>query len=212
LPFAERRRQILEKAAEFFAEYGLTGQTRSLAQACGISQRLLYRFFPTKAALLDEVYEEAILGPFEAVWFAQLSNRSRPVEERLNRFYRDYFTTVLTRRWMRLFLHASLAESRMAPRYIGSIIVRLLETIVEEVAHEQNVALPQSQPLVHELGWTLHGAISHLAIRKHLYNASQTVPEQTVIALHIRAYLAGFEGMVAGLEAAPKTRLQPPAA
>ncbi|MGH6885244.1 MAG: TetR/AcrR family transcriptional regulator, partial [Geminicoccales bacterium] len=164
MPYAKRRQQILENAAEFFAEHGLTGQTRSLAQACGISQRLLYRFFPSKAALIDQVYEDAILGPFEAVWLARLSDRRHAVEHRLNAFYRDYFETVLTRRWFRLFLYASLAESSMAPRYIAAIIMRLLETIVEEVAHEQGVRLPDEKPLRHELGWTLHGAISHLAI------------------------------------------------
>lgn len=204
LPYAERRRQILDKAAEFFAEHGLAGQTRSLAQGCAISQRLLYRFFPSKAALIDQVYEDAIVGPFKAVWLAQLTDRRQPVEQRLNAFYRDYFETVLTRRWMRLFLYASLADSSMAPRYIAAIIMRLLEIIVEEVAHEQGVRLPDDKPLRHELGWTLHGAISHLAIRKHLYHASQSVPAQEIIALHVRSFLAGFAAMVDGLEAMPR--------
>lgn len=53
LPYADRRAQILEKAIQFFSEYGLTGQTRHLAAACEVSQRLLYRYFPNKAALLD---------------------------------------------------------------------------------------------------------------------------------------------------------------
>jgi AcrR family transcriptional regulator len=203
MPYAERRQHILGKAAEFFAEHGLTGQTRSLAQACGISQRLLYRFFPSKAALIDQVYDDAILGPFEEVWLARLTDRRRPVEERLNRFYCDYFATVLTRRWMRLFLHASLAESSMAPRYIATIIMRLLETIVEEVAHEQGVRPPEAKPLRHELGWTLHGAISHLAIRKHLYHASQSIAVEQIIGLHVRSFLAGFAAMVDGLEAMP---------
>src|SRR3546814_12375117 len=42
LSFEERRAQILAKAVEFFAEFGLTAQTRSLAEACGVSQRLIY--------------------------------------------------------------------------------------------------------------------------------------------------------------------------
>jgi AcrR family transcriptional regulator len=212
LRYPERRRQILEKAAEFFAEYGLTGQTRSLAQACGVSQRLLYRFFPTKAALLDAVYESAILGSFKGVWFAQLTDRSRGVEARLNLFYRDYLAAVLTRQWMRLFIYASLAESSMAPKYISSTIKLLLETIVAEVAHEQEIALPDDKPLLHEVGWTLHGAISHLAIRKHLYHASQSVPEEMIIATHVRAFLAGFPAMVAGLEALPSRAACAPAA
>lgn len=192
LPYAERRKRLVEQAADFFAEYGLTAQTRALAAACGVSQRLLYRFFPTKAALLEEVYQAAILGPYKAVWFEQLRDRTRPVEVRLEEFYRDYCDAVLTRRWLRLFMYASLAETRMAPDYIAAIITRLMETIVEETAAEQDVAIPEDKALVHEIGWVLHGAISHGAIRKHLYGASQAVAQEQIIRLQVRSFLAGF--------------------
>src|SRR5450759_4073782 len=79
----QRRALILQRAIEFFSEYGLTAQTRALADACGVAQRLLYRYFPSKAALLSEVYEEAIASPFKAVWRVQLKDRSRPWDERL---------------------------------------------------------------------------------------------------------------------------------
>lgn len=196
LPYDERRQQILEQAAEFFSEYGLTGQTRLLADACGISQRLLYRFFPNKAALVSEVYNQTILGPFKAVWLAQLTDRSRPIEERLNQFYRDYFDTILTRRWLRLFLYASLAESEMAPDYIAAIIKDLTETITRETAGELDVALPDNPALLHEIGWTLHGTVSHFAIRRHLYKASREVPESTVLAIHIAGFIHGFPRLV----------------
>ncbi len=196
LPFAERRALILRQAEDFFSEYGLTAQTRALAAACGISQRLLYRFFPTKEALLDEVYGDAIFGPFKAVWFDKLANRSQGIEERLIDFYEDYFSAVLTRKWLRLFLYSSLAEGKMAPDYIAAIIKRLITVIAEEVASELEVTLPDDEALVHEIAWTLHGSISHFAIRRHLYHASQDVPAETVISLHVRSFLAGFPAMV----------------
>jgi AcrR family transcriptional regulator len=196
LPYEERRASILRQASEFFSEYGLTGQTRSLALACGVSQRLLYRFFPSKAALLREVYDETIIGPFKAVWLAQLADRSHPVEQRLNLFYRDYFGNVLTRKWLRLFLYASLAESAMAPDYIAAIIKHLLETITRETALEQGVELPEDPALMHEIGWTLHGAVSHFAIRRHLYGASLEVSEDRVLAMHVGAFVSGFAGLV----------------
>lgn len=195
LPPAERRAQILAKASDFFAEYGLTGQTRALAAACGVAQRLLYRYFPSKSALLDEVYRETIVSPFKAVWLVQLRDRSRPIEQRLLDFYENYYATVLTRKWMRLFLYASLAEASMAPDYISAIVFDLLETIVRETAHEQQVELPTDPGLMREVGWMLHGAVSHLAIRQHLYAASLDVPEERILALHVRAFVAGFAGL-----------------
>jgi len=196
LPHALRRAQILAKAVELFAEYGLTAQTRALADACGISQRLLYRFFPTKAALVGEVYTTEIVGPFKAVWFVQLRDRSKPVEQRLNEFYRDYYDGVLRRRWLRLFLYASLAEVDIAPTYIAEIITRMLELIVEETAHEVGVRLPDDPHLRHELGWMLHGGISHLAIRRHIYHNATPTAAHEVIAMYVRAFVAGLPAAV----------------
>jgi AcrR family transcriptional regulator len=188
----QRRALILQRAIEFFAEYGLTAQTRALADACGVAQRLLYRYFPSKAALLTEVYDEAIASPFKAVWRAQLKDRSRPWDARLVAFYISYFNELLTRRWLRLFLYASLAEARMAPDYNQAILLETLELIVAETAADQKVELPKDRALLHELAYVLHGAVSHFAIRRHIYGASQNVPVDRIVALEVRSFLAGF--------------------
>jgi AcrR family transcriptional regulator len=193
----DRRRQILDKAADFFSQYGLTAQTRGLAAACGISQRLLYRYFPTKEVLLDEVYRSAIAGPFKAVWFSELADRNKSLEDRLIHFYKDYFTTIFTSRWLRLFMYASLADVGMAPNYTSSMILQLLEMIVVEAAREQDVAIPIDKDVQHEIGWTLHGALSHYAIRRHIYGFTQHVPEDTVVAVHVAHFLGGFRSAVA---------------
>jgi AcrR family transcriptional regulator len=193
---ADRKAMILTRATEFFAEYGLTAPTRALAAACGVAQRLLYRYFPSKAALLDEVYQQVIVAPFKAVWLVRLKDRTLPFELRLSEFYRNYYADVLTRKWLRLFLYASLAEVRMAPDYIAAIILEMLETIVEEAAHDQKVDLPRDPALLHEIGWVLHGAVSHFAIRRHLYAASRQISEDRVLALQMRMFLAGFAAVV----------------
>lgn len=194
LPAGERKAQILARASDFFAEYGLTAQTRALAEACGITQRLLYRYFPSKAALLAEVYGEAIVAPFRAVWLVQLKDRSQPLEARLLAFYRNYYRELLTRKWLRLFLYASLADVAMAPDYTQAIVMEMLETIVAEVAREKGLSVPRQRKTVHEVGWVLHGAVVHLAIRRHLYGLSQEIDEDKVVALHVRSFIAGFGG------------------
>ena len=50
--------------------------------------------------------------------------------------------------------------------------------------------LPSDPALRQEMGWVLHGAISHLAIRRHIYRDSTSVAVEEVIALHVRAFLA----------------------
>lgn len=188
----ERRERILAMAGEFFAEYGLTAQTRALAEACGISQRLLYRCFPSKGALIQEVYRRDIAGPFKATWLARLEDRSRPISERLKEFYSDYYQTVLTRRWLRLFLYASLAEIDMAPTYIAEVITRMLEVIVAEACAERGLEPPADRNRVHELGWMLHGAVSHLAIRRHVYGNTNPTPVDEVLRMQVELFLAGI--------------------
>ncbi len=196
LPHAERRAQILETASDFFAENGLTGQTRMLADACGVSQRLLYRFFPTKQDLVAEVYREEILGAFKAGWFVDLQNRDVPAVERFTQFYLDYLETTLTRKWLRLFLYASLSDASMAPDYITSIVTQLLEVLMREAAHEAKIELPDNREAIHEMAWTLHGSISHYAIRRHIYKASWKVPENQVVRMHVSMFLSGLGAMV----------------
>lgn len=186
----ERRGQIQAKAFEFFSEYGLTAQTRALADACGVSQRLLYSAFPSKAALINAVYQAEIAGPFKAIWIEQLRDRSVPLAQRLTAFYREYYDVILTRRWLRLFLYASLAEVEMASTYIAAIIRTLLMIIVEEAAEDAGRKVPPDAALAQEIGWVLHGAISHLAIRRNVYADVSSTGVDKVISLHVTAFLS----------------------
>jgi AcrR family transcriptional regulator len=208
LPASERRELILKKAFEFFSEYGLTAQTRGLADACGVSQRLLYSVFPNKAALINAVYDANIAGPFQAIWFVHLRDRSKPLEQRLREFYQEYYDTILTRNWLRLFLYASLAEVEMAPTYIAAIIKTLLETVVEEAAADAGLPMPSDRALIQELGWALHGNVSHLAIRRHIYHDRTSVAVERVIGIHIAAFLAGIKAV---LQPQPPTAAGQPA-
>jgi AcrR family transcriptional regulator len=196
MPLAERRAQILGKAFEYFSENGLTGQTRALAEACGVSQRLLYSVFPNKAALLTAVYEAEIAGRIKAIWFVLLKDRSKPVEQRVTEFYHEYYEFILTRRWLRLFLHASLSEVTMAPTYIAKIVTNLLEMMVDEAAHEAGLRSPDDPALKQEIGWTLHGAVSHLAIRRHIYHDANPNDARSVIALHVKSFLGGLKAIL----------------
>ena len=192
MPAKERRAQILEKAFDFFSENGLTAQTRALADACGVSQRLLYSVYPSKANLISAVYEAEIAGPFKAIWFVQLRDRQVPLEERLVQFYRAYYDTILTRRWLRLFIYSSLAEVEIAPTYIAEVIRNLLQIITEEAAFEAGVEVPTNPALMQELGWVLHGNISHLGIRRQVYGDTTSIPVETVIGMHVAAFVAAI--------------------
>ena len=51
----DRRQEFVRKATEFFSEEGFNGGTRELARRLGVTQPLLYRYFPSKEELIKEV-------------------------------------------------------------------------------------------------------------------------------------------------------------
>jgi len=69
-------------------------------------------------------------------------------------------------------------------------------TVVAEAARELGVSRPRDRKTVHEIGWILHGAVVHLAIRRHLYGTSQDIDEDKVLRLHVCSFIAGFAAAV----------------
>ncbi len=179
-PTTERKALILDRAADYLSENGFPVRTRRLAAAAGISQRLIYYFFPNKSALIDEIYASAIQGPFKADLVRRsLSDRSRPVEDRLRDFYEDYFDTLLTRRWTRLLIYSSFSKQNMAPRYhLRHHPAGCLRRSWRRSPPSAASSCQAEKPIIHEIGWILHGAVSHLAIRRHLFHANLSVPEK----------------------------------
>src|SRR5450759_5258285 len=100
-----RAEQILRGAIRFFAEHGFSGQTRELANELGISKGLLYRYFPSKEALIDRVYEEVFLRRWNPKWKTVLTDHNRPLIERLEVFYADYARLPLEYEWGRIYLY-----------------------------------------------------------------------------------------------------------
>src|ERR1700749_3734760 len=94
----ERRQEFVAKATEFFSEEGFGGGTRDLARRLGVTQPLLYRYFPSKDDLIKEVYRTVYLEPLDTGWEALLTDRSRPLRDRLLEFYRGYTAVLFSRK------------------------------------------------------------------------------------------------------------------
>jgi TetR/AcrR family transcriptional regulator len=66
VPRDERRQQILDTAAELFAQRGFAGTTtKQIAEAVGTSETVLFRHFPTKESLYAAILEHRV--PVEEV-------------------------------------------------------------------------------------------------------------------------------------------------
>ncbi|MEK9661901.1 MAG: TetR/AcrR family transcriptional regulator [Alphaproteobacteria bacterium] len=170
---AERERQIVDGAIAFFAEAGLSGQTRELAQRLGITQPLIYRYFPTKQDLIDRVFEEVFVGRWKPEWSALVTDRSQPLRERLIAFYRDYVADVFSYEWIRIYMFAGLAGEDLNQRYIALLEEGLLAPLCRELRAESGAAIPGDTPVDNrelEAAWHIHAAVFYYVVRKHIYS------------------------------------------
>ena len=171
---AERERQIVDGAIAFFAEAGLTGQTRELAQRIGITQPLIYRYFPTKQDLIDRVFEEVFVGRWKPAWSALVTDRTRPLRDRLVAFYREYMTDAFSYEWIRIYMYAGLAGEDLNRRYIALLEDVLLVPLCQEMRATAGIdtnihGAVDSREL--EGAWHIHAAIFYYVVRKHIYGS-----------------------------------------
>ncbi len=168
-----RSELILRGAIRFFAERGFQGQTRDLAKQLGISTGLLFRYFPTKDALIDRIYETLFEGRWKPEWDEILGNRSRDLRERLIAFYLDYSRMLHDYEWGRIYLYSGLGGAGIAQRFARMVTDRVYARVVAELRHEFGrpdlATEPMSEPEI-ELMWSLHGSIFYIGLRKWVYN------------------------------------------
>src|ERR1700683_3924699 len=86
----ERSREILDAALELFAEHGLATSLQRIADHIGVTQPLLHRYYPPKADLIAAVKKELQQGHWHPEWKCMLTDRSRPLRQRLCDLYVDY--------------------------------------------------------------------------------------------------------------------------
>jgi AcrR family transcriptional regulator len=197
-----RREQIVEAAVCYFAEVGLAGTTRDLAKRAGITQALLYQYFRSKAELLDAVFARVYLDRMAPHWPGLISDRSRPLRDRMLTFYGEYTAAIFTYEWMRIFMAAGLAGEALNRRYLEHVRDVLLAPLMAEVRHEARGDLtPDTEDL-----WNLHGSIVYLGIRRHIYHLPTPDDVMPVIERAIDRFLGGFRiAAPAGAEAGQET-------
>lgn len=190
---AERERQIIDGAIAYFSEVGFSGQTRELSKRLGITQPLLYRYFSSKQALIDRVYQTVFEGRWNPAWIALLKDRSVPLRDRLIEFYRQYSEATYRPDWIRIYMYAGLSNPSLNQRYIKLIRRELMPVYCRELRHycdlhdlDDKVADGEM-----EFVWSLHGGIFYSAVRHHVYKMRMSVDFMTLVGFSVDNFLAG---------------------
>ena len=200
---ADRKRQILDRAIEFFAKHGIDGQLRNLTKELGVTHTLLYHYFPTKEALIKEVYKEVFESRWKPEWDELLDAKHLSPEEKLNAFYLDYSNTVLTYDFVRILIFSGLSDHSISDRFFELLRSRLLPRLIRETrkyCDRSTRPKPTQRELEFLMG--LHGGIFYIGMRRWIYGQaiyddSSPDAEQDIIRDRIRSYLLSAKALFA---------------
>jgi AcrR family transcriptional regulator len=189
----DRRKEFVTKAIEFFAQEGFESSTRKLARRLGVTQPLLYRYFPSKDDLIQEVYDTVYVQRWREEWADLLADRTRPVRDRLIAFYHAYTDVVFHDDWMRIFLFSGLKGVDINRRYMKLVRSRILEPILREIRFENGFSELEPSEEEVEYAWIMHGGIFYYGVRTLIYEASVLHNKDFVIENSIDGFLGQVE-------------------
>ncbi|WP_408340242.1 TetR/AcrR family transcriptional regulator [Paraburkholderia sp. RL17-337-BIB-A] len=187
-----REQQIVAKAIEHFATHGFSGSTRELARQLGVTQPLLYRYFPSKEALIERVYREVY--SWDGAWEKLIADRSISLQERLSSFYKSYARTILRREWIRTFIFAGLSREGLNTKYLTKLRERVFLPVLREVHETYGIPGPSAGARLDaeiELVWSLHASIFYLGVRKWVYGLAVPDDFDEVIDRQVDVFLNG---------------------
>lgn len=177
----------IEKAPHVTAvTRGFAAQTRELATRLDISEPLIYRYFQSKEALIERVYEDTILSRWNPEWEVALASREVPLQARLVEFYLSYLRAIDDPVWVRIVMWSSLDGLDLTRGYILAHVGRVLAIISDEV---QRVV---RRPVDREVLWHLQSTFIYYLIRKHIRRTPVADELTEVVPAIIDNFLQGF--------------------
>ena len=186
---------IVQEAIKFFAETGFEGQTRELAKRLGVTQPLLFHYFPTKEALIDRVYQEVYMNHWDPNWETRLKDRSIPLRDRMIHFYKDYERVIDNPEWVRIFLFSALKHFDIVQRYMTLVRERIFKRVCSESRIHFGLPDPRELPISEieiELVWALHAGIFYISIRKWVYALEKPKDVDALIEVLVDSFLGEF--------------------
>jgi len=192
LPADERRRTLLDAAVALFSEKGMGITVQALADRVDVTQPLVHRYFPAKTDLIAAIRDRIQNAHWDPVWRQVITDRSRPLEERILDFYGRYLPHIYHDSWYRGFWYAALADPTFAQTYLDHVHRELLVSIIGEVRHNFGYPPIEKVPPFEreiELVWGMHSTSVFVGIRRYVYHTPTSDDVDTTVLDQMHAYL-----------------------
>jgi AcrR family transcriptional regulator len=212
LPAAERAQELLEAAIELFASKGPAFTFQNLADRVNVTQPLVHRYFPTKADLITAIRETLQDAHWDPALRVILTDRSRPLEERIVAFYERYLPHIYRRTWYRGFWFFALNDPSFSQFYLQRVTSELLCAIIDEArfmfGFPPITEIPPHAREI-ELVWGLHSTPVFQGIRRYVYEMTVALDCVATVRDHVRAYLLAVPGLMQELMGAKASAVDP---
>jgi AcrR family transcriptional regulator len=209
LPAEERRRELLDAALDIFSEKGMGITIQALADRVNVTQPLVHRYFRTRADLIAGIREKIQFAHWDPVWREVLTDRSRPLQDRILEFYDRYLPHIYSARWYRGFWYSALSDPTFAQEFLARVHEELLLSIVGEARFKfgfPDLQCTPAAPREIELVWGMHSTNIFLGIRRYVYHTPVSPDLAATVFDQMRAYLLVVPEVMAELMPATRTR------
>ena len=157
---------------------------------------MLYRYFPSKNDLINEVFDAVFMKKWDPEWIRDLKDRAIPLRQRLIRFYTHYAASTYRPEWIRIYMFAGLAGMGLNRNYLEFVRKQLLLVIAEELRHaivprSLRAKVPKVSSREIEMVWNLHGSMFYWAVRRNIFNIKTPAPFELRTADAVDIFLAG---------------------
>ena len=189
----DRRAMILFEAATLFAAHGFTASTSDLADRMGVRKTLLYKYFPSKEGLIEEVLQTFLNTSWLTYFSAVISDRTISLEQRLA----ASFTSMLENeheKSLRLLIRSMLDGLELPRGFLNELDKKLIIPLVGEMRHIRNLETIESLPLMaseRELALGLYGSIFFYSIRRYIYKTQICDDQAALIKMYVEQFLSG---------------------
>ncbi len=204
MPAEARKAVILKEASDFFASHGFAASTRDLADQIGVRQALLYKYFSSKEALIEAIFDRIIVERTGEGRGRLNQDRSAPLIDRILQFYASLSASA-DGSGTRLASRAALEDLPVTSRLAAFLTKNLFTPLLDELRIVENLPSLGLRPMMRgefEIVLAFHAGAMFASLRRHLDNLPAPQDTEAFMRLYIETFIAGARHGMRQLHAA----------
>lgn len=204
MPAEARKEVILKEASEFFARHGFAASTRDLADRIGVRQALLYKYFPSKEALIEAIFDRVIRERTEGNRGFLDHDASAPLVDRILSFYEN-MAALADGSGVRLSSRAALEDLPISARLSAFLMEMLFKPVIGELRALEKLPDFKARAFMRgefEMMMAMHSSAMFFNLRRDLAHIPLPAEPAPFMRVNVSIFLDGARRGLAALHAA----------